>query len=582
MQVLQKEILDDIFTVLSKKETVYRNYENKGILVKEFIEIWKINTEVQVNEFLKEVSFYIGFDEFFPLSIPKIYLCQDDYNIIKYIPHVDNKCFVCTFNTDLLILDQKNPLGIVETCLRKAKKIIQEGIEGMNHSDFIDEIGAYWTEKEENEKEISEGHYLSLIINFPKQTSTIKIAKLSPDFNLIRYILFNDESEFKYFEKFLRKSHINIIITEALFLSDYKPKHVPPFALKNGDIISLISSESLLKFKKYINAETNEKHIFFLTETTSVPILLGWRHKYLNNNPKGFRKGYLNKFDVLTKIQKNDLVERILVKEYSNNRVELRTSGMIQKKYQFLLAGLGSIGSNLLYFLNGINYPSYKLIDDDILKIENIGRHLLGLNDINKFKVDGLEEYVKNIRPDQDVSVMKKKLEFIVLNNIDYFNDCSYAFVAIGNQNIENLLLKLHAENKITIPMFLFWVEPYVLGGHCVFIHPNDKIKIEELYEKNFYRFNIIKKKEYENNNPILTKKEAGCQTAYIPYSNNDIILFLSSIYLWINDIIRNESNRSMIASWVGDISLAKKLGIDLTSSDDSFSFKLFNINDGN
>ena len=201
-------------------------------------------------------------------------------------------------------------------------------------------------------------------------------------------------------------------------------------------------------FRKYIDSSSSEKHIFFTAETSTKPILLGWKHKILFTSRSGFRRGSLRPFTVLSKYQKNDKIERIFVNEFSNNRIENRTSGILREKFTFLVAGLGSVGSNLIYFLNGLNYPNFKLIDNDVLKIENIGRHLLGVSNINSFKTAALKAYIKNIRPDQDVSVKQSKLETIVTNNHDYFNDCSYALIAIGNQNIENYLLKKQNEGN--------------------------------------------------------------------------------------------------------------------------------------
>jgi len=317
--------------------------------------------------------------------------------------------------------------------------------------------------------------------------------------------------------------------------------------------------------KEYINGKTIEKHIFFLTETTSTPVLLGWKHKPLNTNRNGFRSNTLSPFDVLSKHQKGNQVEKILVSEYSNNRIEKRTSGVARKKYDFLVAGLGSIGSNLIYFLNGINYPNYKLIDNEILELENIGRHFLGFNNVHLNKTNALKAYIKNIRPDQVVITKTAKLESILHDNLDFFNDCSYAFIATGNQNVENFLIELHNEGKITVPMFFLWVEPYALGGHCLFIHPYDKVATDELYENHLYRFNVISSDEYTMPNPILTKQEAGCETSYIPYSGNDVILFLSSIYKWINGIIQKDIKHSMAVRWIGNLDTIKELELQTT-----------------
>lgn len=579
MQTLT-EILNKVYSELSLSETINRNSVNelpKG----QFIEVWRIETEVEVGSFQKRISLLIAFEEFFPFTIPRIYLSKESYDIISPIPHIDKKRFVCTFHSDSLILDINNPSGIVQICLRKAKKIIKNGLEGTNHNDFKDELSAYWMDN----YEYKTFQFLSLLSDFPKETMLLKICTLNPVYNQIKYLLYKSDKDAntKKFIDFVLSKGCKGVESAVLFLANYTISSKPPFSENNEDILKSMDDNSLGIFKKYINSETLNKYIIFAANTSSKPILLGWRHNVLNTRRSGFRKGVLTPFVVLSKYQKKDKIERILASEYSNNRIENRTSGLIRMKYNFLVAGLGSIGSNLIYFLNGLNYPNFKLIDDDYLKVENIGRHLLGMNNINSAKVHAIKSYIENIRPDQNVSIELSRLESIIINKISYFNDCDYAFVAIGNQNIENLLIEKHNEGRITVPMFFLWVEPYAIGGHCVFIHPDDKITLANLYEGHLYRFNIINPVEYLKSNPALSKQEAGCQTSYTPYSGNDVILFLSSIYKWMNDIIQNSTKQSIVMQWKGNINLANELGLTINppfAANESFSNKIIKISD--
>ena len=57
---------------------------------------------------------------------------------------------------------------------------------------------------------------------------------------------------------------------------------------------------------------------------------------------------------------------------YSSHRIAMRTAGMEMPEQKFVIAGLGSIGSNLVYFLNGWNNASFTLIDNDRFRTENI------------------------------------------------------------------------------------------------------------------------------------------------------------------------------------------------------------------
>lgn len=282
----------------------------------------------------------------------------------------------------------------------------------------------------------------------------------------------------------------------------------------------------------------------------------------------------------LQKCKKSDKITRILVNQYNNDRIEQRTAGRIGKKSRLLICGLGSVGSNLLFFLNSMNYPEFKLIDNDFLSIDNIGRHLLGFSYINTHKSEALRKYIQDIRPDQIVSIRTKNIETVIKNEVDFINDTDYIFLAIGNQNVENYILRLQAEKKIVSPIFLLWVEPYALGGHCVYVHPDDRIEVNTLYNDGiWYKYHIIADEEHQVSNPVLSKQEAGCNTVYTPYSGSDITSFLSAIFPFIRDTIQNNGTKSFVLQWIGDITQNTDLGLRLKEGAVSFNINQFYLN---
>ncbi|MBK5723148.1 ThiF family adenylyltransferase [Dysgonomonas sp. Marseille-P4677] len=292
-----------------------------------------------------------------------------------------------------------------------------------------------------------------------------------------------------------------------------------------------------------------------------------------------FRPGTLNNWKVFTNFQKNDYVDRICTGTYNNQRIEDRTAGMVQAKFKFLVPGLGSVGSNLIYFLNAMNYPDYKLIDDDILKIHNIGRHLLGIDHLHTPKTEGLKPHIKNIHPDQNVEIKTTKIETVLLHNLKFVNDNDYAFIAIGNQNVENFLLKLINIGEVTIPVFILRVDLYLLGGHCIYINPQNKITENSIFENYLCLYNVISSEEYRKNNPLLIKNEAGCQTSYSLYSENDLVLFLSGIYKEINKTIKGSQEGTLAIRWIGNTNIADELKISLnTNVDKSYNYQAIKL----
>ena len=90
----------------------------------------------------RAVALQIGFDKFFPNNLPLIYLVQEDS--LGFLPHVEIGGFICYAQQEGLILNRHSPEGIVEEALRQAIQTLEEGIQGKNAADFIDELESYW------------------------------------------------------------------------------------------------------------------------------------------------------------------------------------------------------------------------------------------------------------------------------------------------------------------------------------------------------------------------------------------------------------------------------------------------------
>ncbi|PKP11477.1 MAG: hypothetical protein CVU08_12190, partial [Bacteroidetes bacterium HGW-Bacteroidetes-3] len=136
-----------------------------------------------------------------------------------------------------------------------------------------------------------------------------------------------------------------------------------------------------------------------------------------------------------------------------------------------------------------------------------------------------------------------------------------FLFVAIGESNIESWIANAIDNGLIIKPTFFIWVEPYLLGGHCIFINPKNNNYTSYFTENGLFKFNIVG----DYNNEVLSLKEAGCQSNYTPYSSNNIQLFLGNMYSKISEIINSDDTESKSFTWVGDNTIAEKLNIELS-----------------
>jgi len=80
----------------------------------------------------------------FPYTFPKIYIEEESRDKIPLIPHINNGGKLCLFDENIAYPNSKKPNEVVLESVKKAIKIIEDGLNGTNKDDFIDEFKAYW------------------------------------------------------------------------------------------------------------------------------------------------------------------------------------------------------------------------------------------------------------------------------------------------------------------------------------------------------------------------------------------------------------------------------------------------------
>lgn len=571
-------ILDDCFERLCKVNIVKRKCKKPNDINGEYIDIWLVETEVEVFGKSTDISYYLCFKKSFPHSLPKVVL--DKYNLpFKYMPHVEQNNIICLFE-DNINYETDNPYELIRICIQKANKTIKEGYEEMNISHFYDEIMAYWDITYPNEKNVKVS-FIHSFNEYPKTNCLLNIIKQTKEvYGGYEYVLYDSDKQ-NLVEFFTEHKKGDFIVKRGLFIADFKIADKPPYSISNGHLIDMLSPSSKRDFVKYINSkEDNNKYIFFYLNDNG--LIGGLQYSRIKTDLKGFRPGVLSPYDILTNQLKSQNIQRLLSVEYSNKRIEHRTSGRQNKRWKFLIVGLGSVGSHLSYFLNNINYPEFTFVDNDILSIDNIGRHLLGYQDVHKAKIQAMLEYIKNIRPDQKVRGIFKTLEEYIIKNTEDVNCHDYIFIAIGNKQTEDFVIKMLVEEKVNAPVFILWVEAYLASGQCLYLIPQDAHKYNDLFCNSLYNHHVICADEYTNfEESKLKKRDAGCQSSYSPYSGNDITLFLSALYPHINNVLNGVQSKSFRFSWIGNIDKISELGINISdgfSSKDSFTNKLIEL----
>jgi hypothetical protein len=560
-----KEALERVSLYINKLEKVrpLSDYYKKKNGLPELLDIWEITTEIlDKRDTILNIRFHIVFFPDFPLSFPKILLSKEDFDKIKYIPHLQVDRLICIFQNNSepnILLPEK----VVEEAIRRAKNILEEGIKGENNKDYEEEFEAYWSSNYSKNDIVNKSF---LLLNEKPLKQGFDLISLEKPISKFRYIIHQNENVALSFKAYLKDQNIKYTETTGFLIPNLDILDKPPFNKTNREIfdaIEKLSTKDSQKYISFINDNTESKLFLFPKIINSEIRYFGWFHSQPTSKIKGFRHKSLSNYKVLSTFQSTEHINRIMPQIYTNQRLTNRSSGDIAQHItkKFVIAGVGSIGSNLIHYLNSIQDAEFKLIDTDSLELENIGRHYLGFNYLNWKKTKALKDFLTNSSPIQKVETREKSIVQVVHDESKFINESDFLFVAIGESNIESWIANAMDKGLILKPTFFIWVEPYLLGGHCIYINPKNNNYTTYFPKDELFKFNIIG--NYEND--VLSLKEAGCQSNYTPYSSNNIQIFLGNIYPKISEILDLRDIDSKSFTWIGDKNIAENLNIELS-----------------
>jgi hypothetical protein len=539
-----------------------------------FKDFWKITVEVLYNEKVNDYNLLLNLKVDFPLSLPEIYLSEDDYEKIKYIPHVDHNRTTCLFDHENIKIDSERPSEIIRVCIQRAKKIITDGISKTNSLDFKDEVVAYWTDTYNSKDKVVNGYLGNGVDKLIP--GKVKINFLAQSYNNTKIYL-GDETiaSLKVTEFFKLRGH-TVKQQDAFYLGKIDNIE-PPFYFNNSGLLSFIQDNfaSIWQLvKSYINQSSTAKILIFSLEVHNELIFFGFYLDPISTKFNGWRQNSPNALHILSTIRPNDPVIRIRFRPFSYEWIRRRTDGFVSEtnSLKFLVAGLGSIGSNLLFYLSTLEVSDFIVVDPEILQLENINRHLLSFNDVGKKKVDGISRYLLDNNPFLNIEKYNKSVVDVIKNHLSKVNEMDIIFCAIGKDSIENYLLNCLSAGIIKKPLILFWVEPYLLGSHILYINPLSEFKLKDLEQDGYYQFNIISRLTYDNPAKQLLLREAGCQGSYIPYGKEAIVRFFSASVPEIFNIIKDRPKKNMVLTYAGNLSIADEQGIQISDFGKQFT----------
>ncbi len=500
----------------------------------------------------QNIQILVAFPVTFPDEFPQVFLSKKSFDSISPIPHLGSSGDLCTFDPVESAPNPGKPGELAESFIERAIKVLDDGIARRNLPDYKDEFLAYWQmESVDKICSLLAPHNEKMILTF---------LPFSSEWRGYVGVIAKQLEDAKNWCDALNVKFEESKATDILYLP-LNNFGYPPFPTTNAELLRRLkehSPHSLKELTAYFKSKIDQYYVLFSVPTERGRAFGLWHHIGLSKNKKarGFRKIYPAKYMLLK--HHADKLKKSAVERIDRDRLFARggIGPSLSEDVAVSMIGCGAIGSTLAYSLvrNGLN--TIDLVDPDKLSAENVARHHCGLSDIDKYKSQVLREKLRLHYPYLKCNAYDKDILHLLLNDASFLNKYSLNIVAIGRLPIEKRLNLLIQNKSITSPFLFVWVEPLLVAGHALFVNPVKSGCLECILDTDLRVKYRVVEEAFK-----FFKREAGCQTTYIPYPSLEIDRFVNSIAQFIMSILKSVLAESTLLTWIGDIDSFRKKG---------------------
>lgn len=546
------------------RDVIKRRYNSS------FLDGWRITTSLSDNIYTLDVLFSV----YAPFDAPRIALVNPDY-FLKW-PHIEKNGLLCLKHSSDLTIHECS-LTLTNYYLEEAKILIEKSQSGENRNDFISEFQNYW-----NNRTNENGANILLLPLILEKTVNLYYTELNK--NHILMVSSHEEGykwledcKLNYADKYLFNKSALFWLNKPIFPDEYPARNY-----NLNELIMNLGTEEFELLKSIVPNKPGKLPVIIGFETSNGNAVGGiWlseprieKYKAQNIYPRfnGYRKGSKMSPHPLLFLKSSAPIYLSKVQNISRTWIKERGGiGMNSKLKQtnVCLIGCGSLGSGIARILTQSGFETITLIDDEALKWDNIGRHLLGAEFVGKSKVDGLKEFLQKQLPGcLNIKAEKNKWQELLLKNKTYFNNYNLIISTTGDWDGDDSLNYLFNTN-LNIPVVYSWMEPFGIIGHTIGILEHGGCLACGFSKCGKFNYSIS---SWDGVN--ISKNEPACGVTYQNYGLTDILSIQAMTIKMSADIILGKIKVSTHRFWIGDVSEIPAIGGKIIDNSDYYKDK--------
>lgn len=405
----------------------------------------------------RRVKLRIALLQSFPTSLPHIYLLP--WNALGFIPHVlEENGYVCFLDSEGLIINRDQPAGVVVESIRRTVQVLEDGVQGTNRADFVDEFEVHWSR-------LADGVWMNNVLDPGSVVRSVVTAQT--------------------------RSELAYVAADESGLSAYRNGNsIPrPLKLTPAAYLPLEPGTMLLPPRAtgamWTVAEAREKLLAGLSEENARELnaLLGVRKYYGPQDvivslprPSGGTNLFGIRFEGVDGthplLPSGTAKRTIPINLRRREKSFLVPRGGAHRELgakRVLLVGCGAVGGYIALELARAGILHLTLVDRDELSSDNTFRHVLGQRYWGVNKAEALKQEIEANLPYVRVRAIPRSIELSIgeRSSLD-LSTYDIVICALGNATVELALNEL-LQKMPSAPKALFtWVEPFGIGGHAL------------------------------------------------------------------------------------------------------------------
>jgi hypothetical protein len=489
------------------------------------------------------VTVTLAFPRRFPRALPVVYL--EPWDALGFLPHVDLRGTVCYRDSEGVLLDHRSPEGIAEEALQMARALLEDGVQGKNHEDFLDEFEAYWVQLEG----------LRSITSFIEPHSVVRSILLARDAENSSLYLAEDQTSM---QAFYRSAPLKPVTYRNALFVPLKPDGVlrppkPPAMWSVDEIRRLVRAHVPIEQRRELERlarkldKADEFVVLGIPRPGGGKTLVGLSYHGTDRRHPLLEGGGARQV-IPVQLHRKDR-SFVLPRGGANEKLAAK---------RVLLVGCGSIGGFLAFALTRAGVLNLTLVDPQRLGTENIFRHRLGMRYVGQHKSEAVQKELEETLSYVSISSHVGTVEELVSDGRLDLAEFELVITALGLPNVERWLNETMHTTSGAPPLIVTWLEPYGIGGHALLTRPplDSSGGGEGCLECLFIADGpegLRNRASFAEPGQTFAQNVTGCGSLYTPFGAMDALRTAELAGRLAIGVLEGREPGSRLLSWKGD-----------------------------